>query len=103
MKKRIRTIIVLLALCAIIAVLPLLFIHNSEFGGADSRAEEVISEINPGYKPWAENLFELPGSETEGLLFALQAALGAGIIGFGFGYLKGRASRDKDAAKTCEP
>ncbi len=28
--------------------------------------------------------------EIESLLFALQAAIGAGVIGFGLGYLKGK-------------
>ena len=102
MKKRIRAIIILLVLCAGIAALPLLLIHDSEFGGADGRAEEIISELNPEYKPWAESIFKLPGGETEGLLFALQAALGAGVIGFGFGYLKGRASHDKKNSKVCD-
>ncbi len=93
MKTRLRTIIVLLGLCVVIAVLPLMFIHDSEFGGADGQAGELIEEVRPGYQPWAKNLFELPGGETEGLLFALQAALGAGVLGFGFGYLRGRRER----------
>jgi len=51
--------------------------------------EEMIKTIKPDYKPWAKNLIELPGEETESLLFALQAALGAGIVGYVLGYFKG--------------
>ena len=79
----------LIVLVVIIGVMPLLIIKNSEFGGADGKAEELIQEINPSYKPWVSNLIELPGGETESLLFSLQAALGAGIIGYILGYFKG--------------
>lgn len=79
----------LILIVIVIAVVPLLMIKDSEFGGADGKAEELIQEINPDYKPWASNLIELPGGETESLLFALQAALGAGVIGYVLGYFKG--------------
>ncbi|MBG9979514.1 energy-coupling factor ABC transporter substrate-binding protein [Facklamia sp. DSM 111018] len=88
--KKTSKMILLLLLCVVIAVIPLLMIQNSEFGGADGAAEELITEINPEYEPWFESLIELPGGETESLLFALQAALGAGVIGAGFGYFVGR-------------
>ena len=65
-------------------------IRDSEFGGADGAAEEVIAAVDPDYTPWAENIVALPGGETETLLFCLQAALGASVIGFGFGYLVAR-------------
>ena len=55
----------------------------------DDKGEEMIKTIKPDYKPWAKNLIELPGEETESLLFALQAALGAGIVGYVLGYFKG--------------
>ncbi|NCB06240.1 MAG: cobalt ABC transporter substrate-binding protein CbiN, partial [Clostridia bacterium] len=35
----------------------------------------------------AESLIELPGGETETLLFCLQASIGTGVLAFGFGYL----------------
>ena len=84
------TILILLLLCAVILVFPLMSIRDSEFGGADGAAEEAIAQIDPDYEPWAESLIELPGGETESLLFCLQAALGALVIGFGFGYLVAR-------------
>lgn len=89
-KKTVSLIVVLLLLCVAIAAVPLMTIHDSEFGGADGQAEEVISTIAPDYEPWAESLIEPPGGETESLLFCLQAAFGALIIGYGFGYLVAR-------------
>ena len=81
--------IILILLVVIIGIFPLLTIRNSEFSGVDGKAEEIIQEINPNYEPWLENIVKLPGGETESLLFALQAALGAGVIGYVLGYLKG--------------
>ena len=89
-KKTVSLIVVLLLLCVAIAAVPLMTIHDSEFGGADGQAEKVISTIAPDYEPWAESLIEPPGGETESLLFCLQAAFGALIIGYGFGYLVAR-------------
>ncbi len=68
---------------------------DSEFGGADGLAGDVIAEIDPSYEPWFEGVgFEPPGGETESLLFALQAAFGSVIIGYTIGYYKGKASKD---------
>ncbi|MDA0524765.1 energy-coupling factor ABC transporter substrate-binding protein [Methanococcoides alaskense] len=69
---------------------------DSEFGGADGQAEDVIAEIDSEYMPWTEGTwvdslkFEPPGGETESLLFALQAAIGALVLGYFFGYYKGK-------------
>lgn len=93
------TILILVLLCAVILIFPLMTIRDSEFGGADGAAEEAIAQIDPDYEPWAESLIELPGGETESLLFSLQAALGALVIGFGFGYLVARKKyRAEEAA-----
>ncbi|MEJ8547826.1 energy-coupling factor ABC transporter substrate-binding protein [Brevibacillus borstelensis] len=80
----------LLLAVAVLAVVPLLVVKDSEFGGADGAAEEAIMEIAPDYEPWFQPLLEPPGGETESLLFALQAALGAGVIGYAIGLYRGR-------------
>lgn len=85
-----RLVIILLVLCILIAIIPLVTIKDSEFGGADGIAEEIITEINPEYEPWAESILTPPGGETESLLFCLQAGLGALVFGYGFGYLVAR-------------
>lgn len=91
MSGKAKTVVILLLLCVLIAVAPLAFIRDSEFGGADGAAEEMITEIAPDYEPWASPIMEPPGGETESLLFCLQAALGAGIFGYGFGVLHERS------------
>ena len=95
-KKQIITIVILVALCAVILIFPLMTIKDSEFGGADGAAEEVIAAVDPDYEPWAENIMEPPGGETESLLFCLQTALGAIGIGYGFGFM---VARKKYSAK----
>ncbi|NTW03428.1 MAG: energy-coupling factor ABC transporter substrate-binding protein [Oscillochloris sp.] len=84
------TTLLLLVVVIVLAVIPLLMIHDSEFGGADGAAEAVITEIAPDYQPWFSPLIAPPGGETESLLFALQAALGAGLIGYFFGLKRGQ-------------
>lgn len=82
---------ILIVLVLILAVAPLFMVHDSEFGGADGAAEEAITEISPSYEPWFAPFWEPPGGETESLLFALQAALGAGFLGYYFGLKRGQA------------
>lgn len=76
----------------LLVLTPIIFLKNASFEGADGMAEGVISEINPNYKPWFESLWEPPSGEIETLLFSLQAAIGAGIIGF---YI-GRVTKKKE-------
>lgn len=84
------TTLLLLAVVVVLAVIPLFLVRDSEFGGADGAAEEMITVIMPDYAPWFRPLIEPPGGETESLLFALQAALGAGTIGYFFGLKRGQ-------------
>lgn len=95
MKKNGPLVFILLLLVVAIAIFPLLTIKDSEFGGADGQAEEVIAEISPDYEPWFSPFIEPPGGETESLLFSLQAGIGAGLFGFGFGYLVARKKFQK--------
>jgi len=83
------TILLCLVVIAL-SVTPLFLIRDSEFGGADGAAEEAILAISPDTEPWFQPFWEPPGGETESLLFALQAALGAGVIGYFFGLKRGQ-------------
>lgn len=91
--------LILAIIVVIITVIPLLFLKNAEFSGADDKAEEAITQIDRNYKPWFSPIFEPKSSEIESLLFSLQAAIGAGIIGYYFGYLKGKSQINEGEKK----
>ena len=88
--KRVLTNVILLLLVVFITIIPFFVAKNGEFGGSDDQAEEAITQIDENYEPWFSPLFEPASGEIESLLFDLQAAIGAGVIGFGLGYLKGK-------------
>lgn len=91
--NKLITNLVLIAIVIALAVVPLFIAKGAEFGGSDGQAEEAIGEINAGYQPWFSPIFEPASGEIESLLFALQAAIGAGIIGYGLGYMKGQSKK----------
>lgn len=82
--------LILLLLVVAIILVPLIFMGDSEFEGADGQAGDIIAEINPEYEPWAEPLWEPPSGEIESLLFSLQVAIGAGALGYIFGVFRER-------------
>jgi cobalt/nickel transport protein len=79
---------VLLALAAAIVALPLALKLPGEYAGADGQARAAIEET--GYQPWFSALWTPPSAEIESLIFAAQAALGAGILGYVLGRTHGR-------------
>ena len=85
---------ILLLVAAAIVVLPLVVTGSAEFGGSDRQAQGVIDEA--GYQPWFEPLWTPPSKEIESLLFSLQAALGAGLLGYYVGLRRGRGERRKE-------
>ncbi|MFE0455876.1 energy-coupling factor ABC transporter substrate-binding protein [Streptomyces sp. NPDC058914] len=109
----------LLLVVVALAVLPLalgLGDHKEEpFTGSDAEAETAITEIEPDYEPWFSPLYEPPSGEIESALFAVQAALGAGVLAYYFGLRRGRrqgelrarsgagAQDTADAADTVSP
>ncbi|MCH7321956.1 energy-coupling factor ABC transporter substrate-binding protein [Solibacillus sp. MA9] len=78
----------------ILAILPILFLQDAEFGGADGEAEEAITEIAADYEPWFSAIWEPPSGEIESLLFVLQGVIGALIIGYFIGYMRGKHTKD---------
>ncbi|KFD40539.1 cobalamin biosynthesis protein CbiN [Peptococcaceae bacterium SCADC1_2_3] len=82
--------IILIIIVIMLAVIPLWVKGDAEFSGADGQAEVVITQTQPDYEPWFSSLWEPPSGEIESLLFALQAAIGAGFIGYFLGCLKAR-------------
>lgn len=69
------------------------------FSGTDGKAQAAIGEIAPAYQRWLEPLLEPASSQIESLLFALQAAIGAGIIGYWLGASITRDRLRKEADK----
>lgn len=85
----------IIVLVIVLAAFPMFFNladpnEEEPFGGADGAATEIIEEENPDYTPWFEPIIgELPG-EVESGIFALQAGLGAGVLGYALGFYRGR-------------
>jgi cobalt/nickel transport protein len=72
---------------------------HAEYGGADDKPASTIDQITGGtYKPIAKPIWEPPSAEIESLLFALQAAIGAGVIGYFLGYYRAKNHHEKDIA-----
>ncbi|MCX8150714.1 MAG: energy-coupling factor ABC transporter substrate-binding protein [Candidatus Bathyarchaeota archaeon] len=86
-----RYYIVLTAVLIALFVTPLLVAPSAEYSGADSAAEAAISDT--GYEPWFSPIWEPPSSEIETLLFSLQAAIGALVIGYFVGYERGKRAK----------
>jgi cobalt/nickel transport protein len=95
---------ILFIVVAILFAAPLYLFPSAQFEGADSNAEQAISD--QGYIPWFNPIWEPPSSEIETLLFSLQAAIGALIIGYFVGYERGKKSKKdfknklSDSSKT---
>lgn len=61
---------------------------HENFAGTDTQASDLI-ESN-GYRPWFSSLFKPGSPEIESGLFALQAALGAGVLGYVIGWFRAK-------------
>lgn len=97
----------LLLAIALISVLPLwLYVPTAgeeAFAGADGKAQAAIARIAPGYRPWVKPLLVPPSNEIASLLFALQAAIGAGVIGYWLGAAVTRERLQRAAAVDRQP
>ena len=69
---------------------------QGDFKGSDDLGTEAINAARPGYQPWFQPLWKPPSDEVESLLFALQAALGAGVLGYVIGRRQGRRPEEPD-------
>jgi cobalt/nickel transport protein len=85
-----KTNLLLISLVVIIAVIPLVIRKSAEFSGADNKARDAITSINPDYKPWFNSIWVPPSGEIESLLFALQAGIGCLVMGYYLGFIHGR-------------
>jgi cobalt/nickel transport protein len=85
---------------ALLVVLPLL--KGGEFGGADSEVAALI-EATDGFATWFDPIWEPPSGEIESLLFSLQAALGALVVGYAIGRAQGRRRPDDQTDGATPP
>ena len=116
-QKRTQNILLILGVI-VLALLPLWIVERPAagpdgeavaiFGGSDDQAKNLIGQINPEYQPWFESLSEPASGEIASMLFALQAAIGAGFIGYyiGVGRTRERMRREmevlREAAREAE-
>jgi len=95
---------VLLGLTALIVAAPLVLPVAKDlaepFTGSDDQAEGVIAALAPDYKPWFASVWEPPSGEIESLLFALQAALGAGVLAYYIGLRRGMKLGERSRKKN---
>jgi cobalt/nickel transport protein len=85
--------VILLLLVVILLAFPLALYNGKGedqgyFSGADDQGSAAVEAT--GYQPWFSSLWEPPSPEIESLLFAIQAAIGAIIIGYVLGYYNGQ-------------
>jgi cobalt/nickel transport protein len=109
--KRYQNLLMMIAVVVLVAI-PLQMIQEPApgpdgkkveiFRGADDQARDVIARIAPGYQPWFKPLMEPPSGEIESFLFALQAALGAGFIGYYLGMSVTRAKMRRELCKGAK-
>lgn len=96
MSRNTKISIALLAIVAILLLVPFFLAPDAQFGGSDDAGSEMITKVNgEEYTPWFTPVLEqaigreLPG-EIESLLFCVQTGIGVGVLAFGFGYLVAR-------------
>ena len=113
-QKRTQNILLILGV-VVLALVPLWIVEKPAagadgeeveiFGGSDDKAKNLIGEIRPDYRPWFEPIIEPASGEIASMLFALQAALGAGFIGYyvGTGVTREKMRREQDKNKGKAP
>lgn len=103
MRRSTVNILLILATIAIFIVALAIGLDKGEFGGTDASATDEIAKVDADYEAWFEPIWTQPGGEVESGLFALQAAVGAGILGFVLGTYRERRKHVDDATGAAEP
>ena len=99
-RRTLVTGLLVLGIVALFAVPLLIDGGTAEYTGTDSQATATVAEQEPGYRPWFESVFSPSSPSVESGLFALQAALGGGALGYVLGRLRGRRAAREKAPET---
>ncbi|ABS55812.1 Cobalt transport protein CbiN [Methanoregula boonei 6A8] len=68
---------------------------QAKWEGSDDQGSAAIEAT--GYTPWIQPLWTPPSSEVESLLFSIQSGLGAFVIGYFFGFYRGKRDSGNQA------
>ena len=86
---------ILIGLVVLLTAFPLWYCRDAEFGGADGRAGELVEESDPDFEPWFQPILEPASGEVESMLFALQAAVGSGVVCFVLGRITAKKPEEE--------
>jgi len=89
-RTTLTNLLLVAAAVAVFALTLAIGTSRGDFTGTDAAATDEIAAVDPDYEPWFTPLWTQPGGEVESGLFALQAGLGAGVLGFALGSLRER-------------
>ena len=86
----------------IIVLVVALFVISMVLGGKKTSGDEEGFGEQAGAKKWIEPIFEPNSGEVESGLFAMQAALGAGIAGYALGRMSGKKKGREEAEHASD-
>jgi cobalt/nickel transport protein len=101
-RRRLVTVLLILGVVALFALPLAIDRGRSDYTGTDNQAVTVIEQSDPGYTPWFSSIFTPSSPSVESGLFALQAALGGGVLGYVLGRLRGRRTAGTTAGEDVE-
>ncbi|MDR0470407.1 MAG: energy-coupling factor ABC transporter substrate-binding protein [Nitrososphaerota archaeon] len=79
--------ILLIGVVLAIFILPFVF-NAGDFSGTDGQGPDEI--LSSGYEPWIDPLGYKPDELGECIIFSLQVAIGASILGYFVGYMRAK-------------